>query len=242
MIDLARSGPSEAAWREFCDRLPLADMPTCRRLVVVSPHPDDETLGVGGIIAATAAASTPVLVISVTDGEAARCHVPNGQELADVRLCELDDALSHLVVGQRCQRRLLRVADGDVAAHIDEVSHCIAVALRPGDALLAPLADDGHPDHEAVSLAALAAARHRGVAMWSFPVWAWHWHEPQRSSLRRGVRVQLDNVARRRKQAAMRCYTSQLRGPSPVVPAFMLPRLDREFEVLVPVTEEVGVA
>lgn len=238
MIDLARSGPSEAAWREVCDLLPMATLPACRRLVVVSPHPDDETLGVGGIIAAADIAGTPVLVISVTAGEAAPCDVSTGQSLADVRLGELDDALSRLVVRHRCQRRLLHVPDGDVADHVDEVAHCIAVALHPGDVVLAPLPNDGHPDHDAVALAALIAANHRDIALWYFPVWAWHWHDPPRSPIRRGVRVALNSDARQRKQAAMRCYTSQLLGRSSVVPTFMLARLDREFEVLVPQGDE----
>lgn len=234
MIDLQRTGPDEAVWRDVCDRLPIVDLPECRRLVVVSPHPDDETLGVGGIIATADAAGTPVLIISVTAGEAAPCETSTAQELADVRLHELDDALSRLVVGHRCQRRLLHLPDGDVAAHVDEAAHSIAVALHPGDVVLAPLPDDGHPDHDAVARAARIAAEHRNIELWSFPVWAWHWHDPSRSSIRRGVRVALDTDARRRKRAAMRCYASQLGGRSPVVPAFMLARLDREFEVIVP--------
>ncbi len=77
-IDLTHSGVSEATWvpllRALPGRRPAALFAAASRMVVVTPHPDDETLGVGGIIAAMAGAGLPVTVVSVTDGEAAsRC-------------------------------------------------------------------------------------------------------------------------------------------------------------------------
>ena len=54
-IDLSHSGVPEAAWlpvlRALPGRRPGALFASASRLVVVTPHPDDETLGVGGIIA-----------------------------------------------------------------------------------------------------------------------------------------------------------------------------------------------
>ena len=44
-----------------------------RSLVVVAPHPDDESLGLGGFIAAARGSGQPVSVIFLTDGE--RSHV-----------------------------------------------------------------------------------------------------------------------------------------------------------------------
>ena len=37
--------------------------------VVVAPHPDDETLAAGGLIAALTSRGIPVTVVAVTDGE-----------------------------------------------------------------------------------------------------------------------------------------------------------------------------
>lgn len=41
-----------------------------RRLVIVAPHPDDETLGCGLLIAAAVRAGVRVAVIALTDGQA----------------------------------------------------------------------------------------------------------------------------------------------------------------------------
>ena len=45
--------------------------PPRKLTVVVAPHPDDETLLSGGLIAHQARAGVPVIVLAVTDGEAA---------------------------------------------------------------------------------------------------------------------------------------------------------------------------
>ena len=54
--------------------LQLNDLPVCpvaeaRRLLVVAPHPDDETLGAGGAIEAALAAHAQVKVVIVTNGD-----------------------------------------------------------------------------------------------------------------------------------------------------------------------------
>jgi LmbE family N-acetylglucosaminyl deacetylase len=47
---------------------PLA-LPAAARVMVFAPHPDDETIAVGGMLARLAAAGTPVRVVFVTDGD-----------------------------------------------------------------------------------------------------------------------------------------------------------------------------
>ncbi len=41
-----------------------------QRIVVVAPHPDDETLGCGLLIARAARAGVPLAVVALTDGQA----------------------------------------------------------------------------------------------------------------------------------------------------------------------------
>ena len=84
--------------------------PSYRRLVVVSPHPDDETLGAGGAMASEARRH-PVLVISVTDGEAASAD----DDLGGTRRLELRAALDHLAVPSTIEIERLGIADGAVA-------------------------------------------------------------------------------------------------------------------------------
>ena len=49
--------------------------PLCRT-IVISPHPDDETLGLGGFIAHQTALGSQVIVFAVTDGEKAYSDYP----------------------------------------------------------------------------------------------------------------------------------------------------------------------
>ena len=59
--------------------------PPAASLLVIAPHPDDETLAVGGLIAAQRAKGLEVVVVAVTDGENA---YPDSPGLGDLRSCE----------------------------------------------------------------------------------------------------------------------------------------------------------
>ena len=67
-------------------------------LIVLSAHPDDETLGAGGLIARSAARGARVHVIVATNGEASHPHSPTQTpvQLADVRRRELEQAIAPL--------------------------------------------------------------------------------------------------------------------------------------------------
>jgi LmbE family N-acetylglucosaminyl deacetylase len=229
VIDLQTRGPSEREWASVCDALPAFVWPACRRVVVVSPHPDDETLGAGGLIGTALDRGVPVLVVSVTDGEAASA----APGLADVRRTELGAALQCLDPHRSIRTLRLGVADGRVPESLAAVTREISRHLEPRDLVVCPLPDDGHPDHGASAAAAIAAARGVGATVRCYPVWAWHCHEPSRSVLVHGERLAFTESILSRKRSAAACYTSQLEGDTPVVPPTMLIRLLRPFEVLV---------
>ena len=71
LIDLSHSGTGRDQWSDAVLALGPFVARSFQRLVVVAPHPDDETLGVGGLIASTSERGGRVLVVSLTDGEAA---------------------------------------------------------------------------------------------------------------------------------------------------------------------------
>ena len=151
-----------------------------------------------------------------------------------IRRLELRAALDHLAPRSTIAMERLGISDGAVADAERVLRSRLARLLGDGDLVLCPVADDGHPDHEAVARAATSAASERDLSVWQFPVWAWHAHDPSSSSLRRGRRFDLDAVARRSKQQAIACYRSQTGGIEPIVPPRMLTRLDRPFELFVP--------
>lgn len=229
-IDLNAAGPAEDLWLAMCGALDRFIWPRCRRVVVVSPHPDDESLGAGGLVATAASAGCQVVIIFVTDGEAAD---PDRRDLAAIRRLESVAATRCLDPSGSIKVVRLGLADGAVRDAAQLLESRLEGVLEPGDLVIAPIPDDGHPDHTATSTAASAAAAHVGADVLWFPVWAWHCHDPADSSLRRGVRLDLDPAALARKVKAIGCYQSQTTGAAPVVPEHMVDRLSRPFEVFV---------
>ena len=228
-IDLRQPGPSELEWAAVCDGLDTFQWPPCERVVVVSPHPDDETLGVGGLICSALERGLPIVVLAVTDGEAAS----TAPDLAELRTAEMAAALRFLDPQGSIRTLRLRIPDSKVSRAVDALTSSIATELDAGDLVVCPLPDDGHPDHAAVSAAATNAGRAAGAVVRWFPVWAWHCHDPRASVISRGARLALTEDALARKRRAAACHASQVEGDPPVVPVAMLVRLLRPFEVLV---------
>lgn len=223
---------------------PLACLPAPRdrppRVLVVAAHPDDEVLGFGGTIAVLAAAGARVRLVSVTDGEASHPHstAPAARNLAAVRTRELRQALGQL--GADVQSVALGLPDSGLARHEQGLTSELAGLLADCDLCVAPFSRDLHPDHEAAGRAALAAGTARGVPVWEYPVWAWHWAVPgdRRLPWHRAARIALPPAARARKRAALQCFRSQIEplgdGPQDeaILPPAELAHFSRDFEVI----------
>ena len=94
-IDLSEQGAAETDWLAALHdaALPAWQPGPPGRIVVVSPHPDDETLALGGLLHDLAGRGWRVSLVAVTDGEGAYPDVP---ALAAIRRRELALALHHL--------------------------------------------------------------------------------------------------------------------------------------------------
>ena len=243
-IDVDDPGPAETAWRAAIERgaLPHWHPGPAGLMLVVSPHPDDETLAVGGLLHDLVAAGWRVRLASVTDGEAV---YPGVSGLGAVRRRELTSALDRLGIADATVIHRLELPDG----HIAQCQAALEARLEPLVAgvswVLAPWRDDGHPDHEACGRAAAAVVARGGggpnrffPAIRFFPVWAWHWAAPgspeARGMLASAERRDLSLHARHAKRAALRAFTSQQDGAlgPPILPSHVLERFARPFEVL----------
>jgi LmbE family N-acetylglucosaminyl deacetylase len=175
--------------------------------VVVVPHPDDEALAAGGLIAHQRRRDRDVVVIAVTDGDAAYPDWRGG-ELARVRRREQLVALRRLGVRRHAVHRL-GIADGAVARHDDAVVTALLEVLSPSDTLVAPAVFDWHPDHEACGRAARSAADLVGCTLLGSLFWAHHHpdHAPAHMSL--GV-LALDDVEVAHRRTAVGTHRSQL--------------------------------
>lgn len=182
IIDLAARGTPVSAWSPWRQRHHELSLVGWRHLVVVAPHPDDEVLGVGGLIALARAQGLPVTVVTVTDGEGSHPGSPtySPAELADLRALESRRAAAELGVDAPLQ---LGVEDGKVAAAEEAVTDALTGVLadcgRSGVWCATTWRHDGHPDHEAVGRAAAAACADSPTRLLEFPIWMWHWATPE---------------------------------------------------------------
>jgi LmbE family N-acetylglucosaminyl deacetylase/SAM-dependent methyltransferase len=160
---------------------PLLDLAGVRRVVVVGAHPDDETLGAGGLLATAVAAGIDVQVVLATSGEGSHPASPTvtPAELARRRSAEAVAAAEELGLDPD-QVLELGLPDGALVEHADELTRVLVEVVGDGrDTLLAaPWRTDGHPDHEAAGTAAATAARRTGATLAEYPVWFWHWGDP----------------------------------------------------------------
>ncbi|WP_069163419.1 PIG-L deacetylase family protein [Nocardia altamirensis] len=182
LINLAARGTPERVWNPWRHSRPELSLTGWRHLIVVAPHPDDEVLGVGGLIALARSNNLPVTIVSVTDGEAShpssRSHSP--ARIAELRVQESRRAARELDVPAPIR---LGIADSKVADYEAEVTEALGDILahcgHTGAWCATSWRRDGHPDHEATGRAAAAACAGTATRLLEFPVWMWHWATPE---------------------------------------------------------------
>lgn len=211
-----RSGTAASAWRSHPGwplAVPIANaLQDVSRVVVVAAHPDDETLGAGGLMASAAAAGMPVDLVVLSDGEGSHPHSPTctSDELAQRRRTESRAAARAL--GERIVLHSSGLPDGDLEEHVDAITALLVDVL--GDArdvlLVAPWRRDGHPDHEASGRAAAATASRTGARLLEYPIWFWHWGDPSTAPWPHFEAIAVGTGAAERKRAAVAAHRSQV--------------------------------
>ena len=143
-------------------------------LIVVAPHPDDESLGCGGLIARAADAGREVVVAVMTDGAGSHANSAAwpAARLAALRRRELDTAVD-VLTGGRGRVEAFAAPDGRLQDHEAKAIAWLAALTvgRPGGALFTTWAADPHPDHKAAARIAAAQAAACGAPLHAFPVW-----------------------------------------------------------------------
>ncbi|MEO5652703.1 MAG: bifunctional PIG-L family deacetylase/class I SAM-dependent methyltransferase [Marmoricola sp.] len=181
------------------------------RLVVLAAHPDDESLGAGGLISTAVASGLEVVIVCATDGEHSHPDSPTctPAELAVIRSREGRAAATALGV---TELHRLELPDGGLEAHEDLVVTKLVDLVGDGrqTVIAAPWRSDGHPDHETAGRAAAAAARRTGADLWEYPVWFWHWGTPDEAPWQSLHPFALEGGALAAKAAAIRAHLSQV--------------------------------
>ena len=207
------------------------------RLVVVAPHPDDEILACGGLMAMHARRGGHSVVVAVTDGEASHGDIQpwRAGKLAETRRSERIRGLARLGCEQTEVYRL-GLADGKVASHRETLESELEKVMQWGDIVVTTWRFDGHPDHEACGAAVAKVCARVRCRLLESPVWMWHWSRPADPQVpwQRLVGLPLRGEAVSRKRRAGESHASQLLPRSdtraPVLGQTMLDRLARRTE------------
>lgn len=148
-------------------------------LLILAPHPDDESLACGGLIAAACQAGAAVFVLITTDG--AGSH-PGSQAYPPHRLraVRMQEALNAVAELGLPPERIAFLGLPDTKSPSDgpalhDAAAAVA-ALMQGNCIttiLTTWAHDPHCDHESAHRMATLAAARTGTRHKAFPVWGW---------------------------------------------------------------------
>ena len=188
-----------------------------RRLLVVSPHPDDEVLMCSGLMQAQLQRGGALEVLAVTDGEACFGDGTDRAALGLRRRAEAKAGLRALsamgaIGAHAVPTHYFGLPDGAVANHERALEQRLCAHVRAGDVVVCTWRLDGHPDHDATGRACAAACAARNASLLEAPVWMWHWARPEHPSINwhQLVRMPLGSAQQARKQLALQCHESQI--------------------------------
>lgn len=211
------AGEVLATWRG----LPFADFDRIAvgPLLVLAPHPDDETLGCGGLIAEACARGREAQVAILTDGT--RSH-PNSQQYPAPRLKALRESEARAAaaaLGMPDDRlHFIGLRDENLpheGSEFDSVVRRLTelMASFAATTILATWRHDPHDDHIAAHFIAAAVARRTRARHLAYPVWGWTLplEQPLPEAATRGVRL---DISRRleTKRRAISAHASQMGG------------------------------
>ena len=214
---------TNTSWLDYPWQLPLYTVTTIAAtpILVVAPHPDDETLGCGGAIAALRALGLSLSILVISDGT--RSH-PNSvaypaSKLKALRVAETRSAM-HLLGMHRDQVTFFEVLDGSIPFPgevgfdpvLERCRHYLA-ALTPAIVFL-PWRADPHPDHRATWHLINRALIKCGLMprLLEYPIWDWDKAQRQPSEDALAMipwRLDISDTVQL-KQKAIAAYRSQI--------------------------------
>jgi LmbE family N-acetylglucosaminyl deacetylase len=233
-------GTTEDIWSPWLaeQQWPHLDL-TCvagRRVVVLAAHPDDEVLGVGGLMVTLASRGHELVIVWATDGEASHpgSTVTSQSRLRQIRRGESRNAIAQLGLSPSSTHHL-ELPDSRLASSQPALRAALSRIARADDLVIAPWYQDGHPDHDTLG----ATAASCGARTWHYPIWMWHWAAPDDARVP-WQRVRVSALADvRAKAAAISKFVSQVEplgpaaGDAAILPPPVVARFLRPYEWII---------
>lgn len=170
----------------------ISNGPSCKRLTVIAPHPDDEIIGPGGTLILSKGRGVEISVIFLTDGE-------TDKELAKKRRQEAEA----VALKYGFDIEFLGLPANELNADIDATQALLSkLAEQSPQTIMVPFFLDDNDDHQAAArlLAKAAPELDNSIEVWAYQVY---------SALPANILVPLGEAAKT-KADAIRMYTSQM--------------------------------
>ena len=146
-------------------------------ILVLAPHPDDESLGCGGLIAEACCNGQPPMVVVLTDGTMSH---PNSRQYNPERLRQLreDEAAeaTHQLGLPRERLTFMRYKDTQAPSDgpaLQQAADALATVIHAAhcETVVTTWQHDPHCDHVAAYAIARLACRISGARLRAYPVW-----------------------------------------------------------------------
>jgi LmbE family N-acetylglucosaminyl deacetylase len=194
-------------------------------LVIIAPHPDDESLGCGGLIAEACVERRDVRVVVLSDGTGSHpaSKLYPWDRLRELRESEAREAATELGLDPS-NLLFLQLPDRFVSSEGNEAdnaaSRIVACAKQSGaSALFVTWRHDPHSDHQAAyRIARKAQQRLAGVELYEYSIWGANLPpDAPVTAPRDGFRLRVEQhlVKKKRAIAAHRSQTTQLIADDP---------------------------
>ncbi len=229
-FDAAQPGTPARVWDADprLHKLPALQVGCIDEVVVIGAHPDDETLGAGGLIRLSHDAGIPVRIICVTDGGGSH---PGKDGIVETRAEELARAIEILAPGAPIT--MLGVPDGHTREYREQIAAKLATVLSSvseRSLLVTPWRGDGHADHRIVGEIIHDLADGRRVI--EYPIWMWHWASPDHTHTPWEKMASLP-ITGARKRAALSQFASQISGDTRILRTEFLEHFDQDREIYI---------
>lgn len=186
-------------------------MPSFGSILIIAPHPDDEVIGCGGLIARLVREGNAPHIIVMTSGEASHhgcCDTPDG-EIIHARRQLTRNAFTILGVPEENLHEL-NFPDGGISEDSEELTPLknLLQKLDP-DSILVPHWGEGWPDH--VTTARIVKdILPSDTEIWEYCVWMWYYNVWRGLDWKNAATLSMTPEEHSMKLKAMDAYTTPL--------------------------------
>ena len=186
-----------------------------KSILVVSPHPDDLEIGMGGTVAKLIEGGADVISLIATDGSGStslKGH--SGEEMAEIRRQEAREAVSTLGVHTLIPLPITDVKTDENKQHFKNDFKEAVLRFKPDEIYITHPEIDKHPTHQTVSALVLEQLREIDIKakVWCYEVWTPFATYDRLEDISDYIELKVLAVEAHRSQLAYKNYTEGIIG------------------------------